>query len=95
MKKNLVLLFMALLAIASCKTPTDVEYMQDVAADTIIQTQQIKTLKLVAGDILLTRASNFAKYCNVAVVSSYSYHSIVQHTIAIFSLNACSSLRNY
>ena len=50
MKKNLVLLFMALLAIASCKTPTDVEYMQDVAADTIIQTQQIKTLKLVAGD---------------------------------------------
>lgn len=50
MKKNLVLLFMALLAIASCKTPTEVEYMQDVAADTIIQTQQIKTLKLVAGD---------------------------------------------
>lgn len=50
MKKNLVLLLLGLLAIASCKTPTDIEYMQDVASDTIIQTQQIKTLKLVPGD---------------------------------------------
>lgn len=50
MKKNLILFLLAVLAIASCKTPTDVEYVQNTVPDSIMASQAIKTLKLVPGD---------------------------------------------
>lgn len=50
MKKAYLLFLLAMLAMASCKTPEDIEYFQNVRPDSVVAAQAIKTLKLVPGD---------------------------------------------
>lgn len=50
MKKNLILLFIALLTMASCKTQEKIVYFQDTEANGTIETQKAIALKLIPGD---------------------------------------------
>lgn len=50
MKKNLILLFIALLTMASCKTQEKIVYFQDTQANGTINTQKAVALKLIPGD---------------------------------------------
>lgn len=50
MKKNLILLFIALLTMASCKTQEKIVYFQDTQANGTIDTQKAVALKLIPGD---------------------------------------------
>lgn len=50
MKKNLILLFIALLTMASCKTQEKIVYFQDTQANGTIETQKAIALKLIPGD---------------------------------------------
>jgi len=50
MKKNILLLLVAILALASCKTREKVVYLQDLHYNESIATQELTTLKLVPGD---------------------------------------------
>lgn len=80
MKKNIFLLFVAILTIASCKTKEKIIYFQDITPDsvatTVIPTQQ-SVLKLVPGDkigITVTSAATpeLAVRYNLSTGSSYS-----------------------
>lgn len=50
MKKNLILLFITMLTIVSCKTQEKIIYFQDTEANGTIATQKSLTLKLKPGD---------------------------------------------
>lgn len=50
MKKNFILLLLALIVLASCKTREKVIYLQDATAYETVQTQALTTLKLTPGD---------------------------------------------
>lgn len=50
MKKQIFLVLLAALSLASCKTRERIVYMQDVTADEIIPTKSPQTLKLISGD---------------------------------------------
>lgn len=50
MKKNILLLLVAILALASCKTREKVVYLQDLHYNETVATQELTTLKLVPGD---------------------------------------------
>ena len=52
MKKNLILILITLVALASCKTREKVVYLQDLNDSTTVPTQPIVTLKLQPGDKL-------------------------------------------
>lgn len=52
MKKNILILLVAALALASCKTREKIVYFQDVNAGDAIPTQASTTLKLIPGDKL-------------------------------------------
>ncbi len=60
MKKNILILLVAALALASCKTREKIVYFQDVNAGDAIPTQASTTLKLIPGDklgIIVTSAT--------------------------------------
>lgn len=60
MKKNLILLLIAMLTIASCKTQEKIIYFQDTEPNSTVATQKAVALKLIAGDkigINITSAS--------------------------------------
>lgn len=50
MKKNLLLILVAMLALVSCKTREKIVYLQDLHYNETVPTQQLTTLKLVPGD---------------------------------------------
>ena len=60
MKKNLILILITLVALASCKTREKVVYLQDLNDSTTVPTQPIVTLKLQPGDkvgVIVTSAA--------------------------------------
>lgn len=60
MKKNILCLLVAVLAIASCKTREKIVYLQDTVANESVATQSLNTLKLVPGDkigVIVTSAA--------------------------------------
>ncbi len=60
MKKNILCLLVAVLAIASCKTREKVAYIQDIQPNEEVTTQSVRALKLVPGDkigIVVTSAT--------------------------------------
>lgn len=50
MKKNLILLLIAMLTIASCKTQEKIVYFQDTEQNDTVATQKAMALKLIPGD---------------------------------------------
>lgn len=57
--RTVLLAIVAVIAISSCKTPTNIAYFQDAAnKDTIFQTAMVQTLKIMPGDKLMIVVSS-------------------------------------